>query len=69
MRPRPNDHQIPDDIFKCIFFNETVWIPIVSIHKCVPKGQINNIGSDNDLAPANDDQFTYAYMCHSAPMS
>ena len=32
-----------DDIFKCIFFNENVWIPIKISLKFVPKGPINNI--------------------------
>ena len=32
-----------DDIFKCIFLNENVWIPIKNSLKFVPKGPINNI--------------------------
>ena len=32
-----------DDIFKCISFNENVWIPIKISPKFVPKGPINNI--------------------------
>ena len=31
------------DIFKCIFFNENVWISIKISLKFVPKGPINNI--------------------------
>ena len=31
------------DIFKCIFFNENVWISIKISLKFVPKGAINNI--------------------------
>ena len=31
------------NIFKCIFFNENVWISIKISLKCVPKGPINNI--------------------------
>ena len=41
-RPRQNNHHFPDDIFKCIFLNENLWISI----KCslrVPKGPTNNI--------------------------
>ena len=34
-----------DDIVKCIFFNENVWIPFEISLKFVPKGQINNIPS------------------------
>ena len=32
-----------DDIFKCIFLNENVWIPIKISMKFVPGGRINNI--------------------------
>ena len=32
-----------DDIFKCIFLNESVWSPIKISLKFVPKGRINNI--------------------------
>ena len=43
LRPRQNLRHFPDDIFKCIFFNENVWylnkIPL----KFVPKGPIYNI--------------------------
>ena len=35
--------QTSDDIFKCIFLNENVWIPIELSLKFVPKGQIDNI--------------------------
>ena len=38
-----NARHFPDDIFKCIFFNENVWIPIQISLKFVPKGPINNI--------------------------
>ena len=34
---------IADDIFKCIFLNENVWIPIKISLKFVPKGPISNI--------------------------
>ena len=33
----------PDDIFKCIFLNENVYISIKISLNFVPKGQINNI--------------------------
>ena len=32
-----------DDIFKCIFLNENVWIPVKISLKYVPEGPINNI--------------------------
>ena len=33
----------PNDIFKYIFMNDNVWIPINVSLKFVPKGPINNI--------------------------
>ena len=38
-----NGRHFADDIFKCIFLNENVWIPIEISLKFVPKGPINNI--------------------------
>ena len=35
----------PDDIFKCIFFNENVWIVIKISLKFVPRSPFNNIPS------------------------
>ena len=43
--PRQNGRHFPDDIFKCIFFNENVWISIKTSLKFVPEGPINNIPS------------------------
>ena len=43
LRPRQNSRFFPDDIFKCIFLNENVWISIKISLKFVPKGPINNI--------------------------
>ena len=40
LRPRQYGRRFPDDIFKCIFLNENVWIPIKMF---VPKGLIKNI--------------------------
>ena len=45
LRPRQNGRHFADDIFKCIFLNENVWIPNKISLKCVPKGPINNIPS------------------------
>ena len=42
LRPRQNGRHFPDDIFKCIFFNENASISI-KIKKFVPKGSISNI--------------------------
>ena len=43
LRPRQNSRHFPDDIFKCIFLNENVWILIKISLKFVPNGSINNI--------------------------
>ena len=43
MRPRQNGRHFPDDIFRCIFSNESVYISIKISLKFVPKGPINNI--------------------------
>ena len=43
LRPRQNGRHFPDDIFKCIFFNENVWILIKVSLKFVPKGPISTI--------------------------
>ena len=43
LRPRRNGHYNTDDIFKCIFLKENVWIPTQISLKFVPKGPIDNI--------------------------
>ena len=43
LRPRQNGRHFADDIFKWIFLNENVWIPIKISLKFVPQGPINNI--------------------------
>ena len=43
LRPRQNGQNFPDDIFKCVFFNQNVWILIKISMKFVPKCPINNI--------------------------
>ena len=43
LRPRRNRRYFADDIFKCIFFNENVWISIKVPLKFDPKSPINNI--------------------------
>ena len=43
LRPRQNGRHFAADIFKYIFLNENVWIPIKISLKFVPKGWINNI--------------------------
>ena len=43
LRPRQNGRHFADDIFKCIFLNENVWISIKMSLKFVPNGPIINI--------------------------
>ena len=43
LRPRQNGRHLPDDIFKCIFLNENVWISFKISLKCVPEVWIYNI--------------------------
>ena len=43
LRQRQNGCHFADNIFKCIFFNENVWILIKISLKFDPKGPINNI--------------------------
>ena len=43
LRPRQNGRHFADDIFKCIFLNENVWISLKISLNFVPKVRINNI--------------------------
>ena len=43
LRPRQNRHYSADDIFKCIFLNENIWISVKISLKFVPMATINNI--------------------------
>ena len=43
LRPRQNGSHFPDDIFKRIFLNQNVQIPINISLEFVPNGPINNI--------------------------
>ena len=80
LRPRENDRRFADDVFKCIFLNENVWIPIKISLKFVPKGPINYIRAlvqimawrrtgDKPLSEPMMPKFNDAYMRHSASMS
>ena len=77
---RQNWRHFADDIFKCIFLNENVWIPIKISMKFVPKGSINNIPAlvqimawrrpgDKPLSEQMMVCFTDAYVRHPASMS
>ena len=80
LRPRQNRRHFTEDVFKCNFLNENVWIPIKISLKFVPKGPINNIPAlvqimawrrtgDKPLSEPMMTQFNDAYMRHSASMS
>ena len=43
LRQRQNGRHFPDDIFRCIFLNETIWISIKISLNFVPQSPINNI--------------------------
>ena len=43
LRPRQNGHHVPEDIFKCSFLKENVWISLTISLKFVFKVRINNI--------------------------
>ena len=43
LRPRQNGGHFPDDIFKCIFLNENIWISLKISLNFVPNGRIDNI--------------------------
>ena len=45
LRLRQNGRHFADDIFKWIFLNENVWIPIQISRKFVPQSPIHNIPS------------------------
>ena len=43
LRPRRKGHHFADDILKCIFYSENIWISIKISLKFVPMSPINNI--------------------------
>ena len=43
LRLRQNGRHFADDVFKCIFLNENMWISLKISLRYVPKGLINNI--------------------------
>ena len=45
LRLRQDGCQFPDDISKCIFLNENIWILFIISLKFVPEGSINHIPS------------------------
>ena len=80
LRPTQNRRHFADDVFKCNFMNENVWIPNKISLKFVHEGPINNISAlvqilarrrigDKPLSEPMMTQFNDAYMRHSASMS
>ena len=65
LRPRQIGCHYADNIFKCIFLNEKVWIPIKISLKFVPKGLINKKSKPLSEPMMIPD----AYMHHLASMS
>ena len=43
LRPRRKGRHFADDVFKCIFLNENIWISLMISLKFVPNVPINNI--------------------------
>ena len=50
-----------DDILKCIFLNENVWIKINISLKFVPEGKINNILASAQIMACRLDQWWLVY--------
>ena len=80
IEPKQNGHHFGDDIFKCIFLPENIWIPIQISLKFIPKGMINNIPAlvqtmawhhpgDKPLSEPIMAYFADAYMRRSVSMS
>ena len=67
--PRQNDRHLVDDLFKCIFLNENVWIRIKISLKFIPKVTINNIPASVKIMAWFHGCITDAYMRHSVWMS
>ena len=67
-RPSQNGRHFPDDVFKCIFLCENVWISIEISLQCAPKVRINTINTRQAIIWTNACKFTNAYLRHSASM-
>ena len=78
LRLRKKGRRFADDIFKCIFFNEDVWILLKISLKFLPKVRINNIPAfvqimtwrrPGDKPLSEPIVVSLLYMRHSASMS
>ena len=70
LRPRQNGRHFVEDIFKCIFVNENVWISLKISLKFIHKGSINNIPALVQIMDWNrpGDKPLYEPMMVSLPM-
>ena len=62
LRPRQNGHNFPEDIFKCIFLNENIWIPLKISKTFIPKVRISNIPVLVQIYWLGVDQATSHYL-------
>ena len=62
LRERQNGCHLPDDIFKCIIFDENVHISVKISSKFVPKGPINNIATLVQIMLWHHTQLTSNYL-------
>ena len=80
LRPRQNGRHVADDILKCIFLNENIWILTKISVNYVPYGLIDNMAAlvqivawrrpgDKPLSEPMMGKFGDAYMRLSASMS
>ena len=80
LRPRQNGCHVADDILKCIFLNENIWILTKISLNYVPYGQFENMAAfvqimawrqpgDKLLSEPMMSKFGDAYMHLSALMS
>ena len=80
LRPSKNGRHVADDIFKCIFLNENIWIPTKISLNYVPYGLIDNMAAlvqiialrrpgDKPLSETMMGKFGDAYLRLSASMS
>ena len=80
LRLKQNKRHFADDVFKCNFLNENVWILTKISLQFVPKGPFNNIPAlvqimarrwtgDRPLSEPMMTQFNDAYMHYLASMS
>ena len=61
-------HKIAADIFKCIFWNENIWISIKKIHLSLFRKVQSCIGLDNGLAPSEPNMVNFlTHICVTRP--